>query len=255
VRVRRFHVVVVACIAAVAFAGGWVWRGSRVPREILQGPAVVEDVSLEQLQSRYGPHRFSQGPEEWIVRDYFKDRRGGVFVDVGASYPFAFSNTAALEQALGWSGVAIDALEELAPEYASRTRTRFLVGFVGASDSGTSTIFVDPDRPAVSSLDRSFTRRFTSHPGPRQVRNRTLDSLLDEAGITHIDYLSMDIELGEPAALGGFTIARFAPRLACIEAQGSTRQAVIDYFVRHGYTIVGRYLRVDRANLYFAPLE
>ena len=34
----------------------------------------------------YGPNRYSQFAEEWIIRDFFKDRRGGVFVDVGANH-------------------------------------------------------------------------------------------------------------------------------------------------------------------------
>ena len=61
--------------------------------------------------------------------------------------------------------------------------------------------------------------------------------------------------MGEPAALRGFSIDRFRPRLACVEAHAKTRQQIIDYFVRHGYTVVGRYLRIDPANLYFTPLQ
>jgi hypothetical protein len=32
----------------------------------------------------YGPDRFSEHAEEWLVRDFFRDRRGGFFVDVGS---------------------------------------------------------------------------------------------------------------------------------------------------------------------------
>ena len=38
---------------------------------------------LEPLEAKYGPARASQFGEEWIVRDFFNDKRGGYFVDVG----------------------------------------------------------------------------------------------------------------------------------------------------------------------------
>jgi FkbM family methyltransferase len=254
VKERRFDVVEVVGIAIFGILVGLGGALNITRHDVLQGPTVVEESSLSSLQQRFGPGRYSQGPEEWIARDFFDDQRDGVFVDVGASYPFALNNTVTLERKLGWSGVAVDALEELAPEYRQRPRTKFFVAFVGDSNSGTSTIFVDPDFPAVSSSNEAFTARFARKAKPRRVVSRTLDSLLNEAGVTRIDYLSMDIELGEPAALRGFSIARFRPRLACIEVQGQTRQQIIDYFVRNGYTLVGKYLHVDKANLYFKPL-
>ena len=59
----------------------------------------------------------------------------------------------------------------------------------------------------------------------------------------------------KPRTISRSASGRFRPRLACVESQGSTRQRIIDYFVRHGFTIVGKYVHVDKANLYFAPLS
>ena len=66
--------------------------------------------------------------------------------------------------------------------------------------------------------------------------------------------MSMDIELAEPKALAGFEIERFRPSLVCIEAHAKVRQQILDYFARHHYVVVGRYLRADPQNLYFEPL-
>ncbi len=249
-----FPEVALVLIFAVVVTAAVVW--SRTPAPAREAPTILEGDVLMGLERRFGSTRHSQGPEEWIVREFFDDMKSGVFLDVGAYRALEWSNTAGLERDLNWSGVAIDAIEEFAPEYGrERPRTRFFTAFVADTDSGSSTIFFDPKEAAISSSDPEFTRLFTGEAKPRQVKNRTLDSILAEASVTKTDYLSMDIELGEPAALRGFSIDRFRPRLACVEAHAKTRQQIIDYFVRHGYTIVGRYLRIDPANLYFTPLQ
>jgi len=88
-----------------------------------------------------------------------------------------------------------------------------------------------------------------------EVPTITLNDLLDSEGVKKIDFLSIDIELWEPKALAGFDVERFRPELVCIEAHPQVRQQILDYFARHHYTLVGKYLRADVNNLYFAPLS
>ena len=65
---------------------------------------------LTPIRQQDGSRRYSRNVEEWLIRDHFKDRRNGVFVDVGANHYKDESNTYFLETELGWSGIAIDAL-------------------------------------------------------------------------------------------------------------------------------------------------
>src|SRR5262245_50831748 len=82
---------------------------------------------LEALAARYGSARHSKYGEEWIVRDFFEDRRGGVFVDVGANHYQRDSNTYYLESQLGWSGLAIEPQTKFAADYrAQRPLTTFV---------------------------------------------------------------------------------------------------------------------------------
>ena len=82
----------------------------------------------------------------------------------------------------------------------------------------------------------------------------TLDDILRQSDVRQIDFLTMDIELAEPAALKGFSINQHRPRLVCIEAHPETRQFILDYFARAGYVIVGKYLRADSQNLWLTAL-
>jgi len=61
-----------------------------------------------------GPEKklYSQFNEELIIRDFFQDRKNGVFLDVGCSKPIENSTTYYLDKHLGWSGIGIGASPE-----------------------------------------------------------------------------------------------------------------------------------------------
>jgi FkbM family methyltransferase len=68
----------------------------------------------------------------------------------------------------------------------------------------------------------------------------TLDDLLAREKVTKIDFLSMDIEEGEPAALAGFDIGKYAPELVCIEIHEHVGDKIAAYMSAHGYVVVER---------------
>jgi FkbM family methyltransferase len=201
-------------------------------------------------RERFGS-KMSDGPEEWIVRDFFADRSGGVFVDVGAADYREKSNTYYLETALGWSGVAIDAQGKYAADYAvHRKRTRFVAAFVSDS-SGVTDSHIPLGNPGVASADRDYVAAVDRVARTERLPTVTLTQILDATGVTRIDYLSIDIERQEPKVLAGLAIDRFRPRLACVEAHLPVRQQILNYFADHGYVVVGKYWHVDGSNLYF----
>jgi FkbM family methyltransferase len=214
------------------------------------------NAEYEYFQHTFGPARNSEHAEEWLLRDFFKDRRNGVFVDVGSYDYQRFSNTYYLEHALEWSGIAIDAQEEFAADYAKhRPRTQFFSFFVSDRSDALESLFVPKHNQLVASSRKDFSDRYDASGQERKVRTITLNDLLERAKITSIDFLTMDIELAEPKALAGFDIERFRPLLVCVEAHPDIRQELLDYFASHRYRVVGRYLRADPANLWFSPSD
>jgi FkbM family methyltransferase len=243
-RFWRFGLVEIGLVAVFLAAAGWTLLPSRLPAE------------ARSLGSVYGPSRNSENYEEWIIRDFFQDARDGFFLDVGANHYRAYSNTYYLETALGWSGIAVEPLSEFESGYRlNRPRTRFRSFFVSdVSNQHAKMYLLAGGNHLVTSSDKSFTERFGSKTEELIVPTITLNDLLDGERVQKIDFMSMDIELHEPKALAGFDIGRFQPRLVCIEAHQEVRQQIIDYFTRHRYAIVGKYLRTDLHNLYFMPL-
>jgi FkbM family methyltransferase len=210
---------------------------------------------LAPITAKYGSAHHSRYVEELVIRDYFQDRRDGVFLDVGANHYKNESNTYYLEKELGWSGVAVDALPEFGPDYATnRPRTKFVAMFASDVDGQKVTLFEPEKQKLIASVNQDFTARMGEQGKAREVPTATLDRLLQEANVDRLDFLSMDIELAEPKALAGFNLQKYRPSLVCIEVHPEVRQQILDYFASGGYVIVGKYLRIDPTNLYFQPL-
>jgi FkbM family methyltransferase len=249
---RRFTAVQMLLICVLAAGMAAWWGSSRMEARL----AKALHPEAQVLADRYGPHRNSYSGEEWIIRDFFQDRKNGFFVDVGANHYRITSNTYYLETHLNWSGIAIEPLREFEADYLEhRPRTRFRPFFVSDVSNELAKIYVLSGNTLVSSGDRSFTERQGRTAEALDVPTITLDDLLEAEEVERIDFLSMDIELWEPQALAGFSINRFRPELVCIEAHEEVRQQILDYFARHGYVLVGKYLKADDNNLYFTPLS
>jgi FkbM family methyltransferase len=251
--------------AMLGFYGGIVLIQHYEPLEWQRAAILGAEGAIElgPLATRYGSGRVSRNAEEWIVRDFFNDRRDGTFLDVGANDYREDSNTFYLETSLGWRGIAIDAQPEFAAGYAAhRPRTKFVTAFVSDVSDADVEFFVAPDHPLTASANRvnaesdDVAGKSRNHPSVRRmVKTTTLNDILAGEGLAHVDFVSMDIELHEPQGLAGFDIDRFSPALLCVEAHPSVRQAILDYFSAHRYAVVGKYLRMDTQNLYFVPAD
>jgi FkbM family methyltransferase len=210
-------------------------------------------LSVTSLEAELGPKRYSEENEELLIRHFFHDRKFGVFVDVGAGHYERGSNTYFLEKELGWRGLAVDADNQYAAGYTEhRPNTQFVAAFVSNVSDEEADFFVAPrDRTRSSGVAAAL-----DGAGPiiaTKVHTITLNDLLRSNSFTRFDFMSMDIELGEPKALAGLDLARFHPALVCIEAHEPVRDAISSYFSKQNYRRLDEYLSVDRRNWYFTP--
>jgi len=244
-RLPQLDLLEVVLIVALASTVAW---------KVGQASADQASLLVRPLQQKFGSAHNSEHAEEWIIRDFFNDRRGGFFVDVGANHYQHYSNTYYLDAVLGWSGIAVEPQREFADGYVkNRPRTKFRPFFVSSASNEQAKLYVLDSNRLVTSAQQEFTSRYGAGVKEVPAITITLDDLLDAEGVTSVDFMSMDIELWEPKALSGFAIERFRPALVCIEAHPEVRQQILDYFALHKYVVTGKYLRMDTQNLYFMP--
>jgi FkbM family methyltransferase len=200
--------------------------------------------------------RYSLFDEELIIRDFFQDRRGGFFVDVGCAWPAKANNTYYLEKHLDWKGIGIDALAEYAlPWSLARPNSKFF-NYLVTDHSDTSEIFYKSQSIGLSSADRSRAdgRHFGGTLEVEEIETQTiaLTDLLDHEGVEKVDLLALDIEGFEMPALRGFDIDRFSPDLVVVEGRS---EEVAAYFADHGYEPIESYRAFDLVNSYYRPIE
>jgi FkbM family methyltransferase len=194
---------------------------------------------------------WSQGFEELIIRDFFGERERGFYVDVGCYLPRQGSTTYLLEQRSRWTGVGIDVIAGYGKAWKRvRPESTFVAAAVSDRDGEKLQLhvagaFATLDEETVAALGWAGKARVV------EVETSRLDTLLERQGVEKIDFLSMDIEGAELAALKGFDIKRFRPDLCCIET--AQRDAVVAYFESNGYELIEKYRKADKINLYFRP--
>lgn len=166
--------------------------------------------------------------------------RGGVFVEFGAADGLTGSNSHLLETRYGWQGLLVEPGRSWHSELANTRRCAIDRRCV-TDRTGDRVLFRDCVERALSTIDAY--RHADRFGGQRAAASRyevetvSLNDLLDEHGLAHIDYLSIDTEGSELMILAAFDFDRFRPRVITVEHgyEAKRRAGLYELLTRHGY--------------------
>src|SRR4051812_47759721 len=191
---------------------------------------------------------FSQvGQDRFLFEHFFRGRRGGVFVDIGAYDGKKFSNSLFFEKSMGWTGLCIEPMPSAFAKLTA-SRTAICENFALADFEGEAE-FVEADDEggenermfsglAASFDPRHVTRieRMTKRQETRRVPVTTLAALLEKHALFDIDFCSIDVEGGELAILSEFDFERFRIKVLTVENNfGDAR--IVDVMTQKGYQL------------------
>lgn len=162
--------------------------------------------------------------------------RQGFFVEAGANDGISQSNTYYLEKRLGWTGLLIEPVPQLA-FLARRFRANPVVEVaLGGPEIEGQTITLTFDDLTSGIYNDTRRLRWNGWFGPNPTTviatGRTLSSVLTAAGSPHVDLLSLDVENQELAVLRGLDLRRHAPSFILIETtkQETVRRALASHY-------------------------
>lgn len=184
------------------------------------------------------PFHSEHGQDRWLAEHVFGGRRDGFFVEAGALDGLLHSNTLYFEREMGWRGVLIEPIAQLA-EQAMRNRPGATVYPVALAATEREEVFQISSVVGWSGFARVPHERRASRPiWPVKVRTLPLAELLRDVGAPRVDYLSLDLEGAEFEVLAGFPFGEFAIDVLGVEDNGvSELRALME---KNGYRPIGR---------------
>lgn len=181
----------------------------------------------------------SQLRQDLFVLSELQFKRGGSFVEFGATDGVGLSNTHLMEKEFGWSGILAEPAHSWHSQL-SRNRTAAIEHECVWSKSGLSLEFNEVDDAELSTVasvasgdahDRQSGSRYL-------VKTISLDDMLDRHHAPQdIDYLSIDTEGSEYEILSAFDFGKHSFKvITCEHNYTPAREKIFTLLSRNGYT-------------------
>ncbi len=214
-----------------------------------RGMAAIDQSRLDNISSLvdFGDRFFRQvaGSHSQLYQDLFvlletDSKRGGFFVEFGATDGVTLSNTYILEKAYGWHGILAEPARCWHRDIVSNRSSKVDVRCVW-SESGKSVEFNETRAPELSTIYRFSNcdnHSVSRKDGERySVETVTLLDLLRQNGAPQaIDYLSIDTEGSEFDILFNFDFNEFDIRIiTCEHNYTSSREKIFSLLSENGY--------------------
>lgn len=163
---------------------------------------------------------YAQCLEDYQLNHVLSDVAQGFYIDVGAGHPVA-DNVSYHFYLKGWNGLIVEPQQPLARLYSAlRPRDGVIDHLVGDREGEVDFHLVDRLHGFSTTVVENAAGASAFGAGFRteKRRIRPLSHVLDERGITQVDFLKIDVEGAEAAVLNGVNWQKTRPKILCIEA-------------------------------------
>lgn len=178
------------------------------------------------LYLRHKAHKkrdtYSQWGEDRYIKEFFKDKKIGFYVDIGSFHPIFYSNTCALYNK-GWKGINIDA-NQTSIDLFNISRPKDYNICAAISDKIQSRdLFIDHFFSPVNTIEKSFYENADKNISfkklkRKKINTQTFEDVTKEIdNLSEINFLNIDCEGHDYSVLSSFNLKKHRPDLICIE--------------------------------------
>lgn len=197
-----------------------------------------------------GNRKYSQSGQDAFVLSYFKNKKNGVFVDIGANDGVSLSNTYYLEKELGWTGVCFEPIPDIFKKLDDNRSCIKIMAGVAEVEGKEKFTFVDGPSHMLSGISKEYDSRHRSRiereirdlgGSVKEIELQTVlfNKVMKDLGIFEIDYLSLDTEGNEMKILQSIDWDKFHIKVMTIENNyGDPAQT--SFIQSKGYYLMGR---------------
>ena len=180
-----------------------------------------------------------------IFQDLFtlfihKEKKGGTFLEFGATDGVTCSNSYTLEKFFNWSGVLAEPSEQWHLSlFNNRPNTKVITECIFTETGKKLNFFVSEEMGELSTIDDFRNSETLSMPQVTEIRNKkgyntevTTISLNDVFenyfNGESIDYMSVDTEGSELLILQKFNFSKFSPKVITVEHNFTKEEQLLD---------------------------
>ena len=162
----------------------------------------------------------SQANQDFIVyENFFKNKTDGFFCDIGGNHPTNINNTWYFEK-LGWQGIVFEPLPHMKTLWDENRKAKvFPIALSDARGEVSFNVVDDVSgwEDMLSYVKGSNNAIKDYNYKEIKVQTETLKQILEQENITHIDYLSLDVEGHELKVLNGIDFEKVRINVLTIE--------------------------------------
>ncbi len=179
----------------------------------------------------FGTYYSQFGQDQYVNEYFFKDMQGGVFIDIGAHNGISHSNTFFFEKERGWTGICIEPKPERFAELQACRNCICVQGCITDMEGVGQLLKVSSPNLNTEMLS-GLLHKYNPRHFERMKREIAVlggsyelipvqcyifNQLLGNAGITHVNFLSIDTEGGEFDILSSIDFSRFKIDVITVE--------------------------------------
>ena len=164
----------------------------------------------------YSPKKsYSFGGCDLLIDYIFKSKKNGVYLDVGCQHPVSNNNTYLLYKR-GWSGINIDLDPKNIRLFNLERPNEINICKCVSSDNSKKDLFFFHPGSSINTLEKK-TIKNKSNFSLKKIKTFTLNSILEDHKVRHIDYFNLDVEGHEIDILKNFEIKYYKPKVISVE--------------------------------------
>ena len=182
---------------------------------------------------------YSMDGEDIEIFNYFKNKKNGFYVDVGAYHPIERNNTMLL-YLNGWEGINID-ISTFSIKLFNHLRTRDLnLNLAISKKEGMVDMYFQKKLSQLSTIKKQHANKsFQGNIKKKQIESKTLDNVLDRSKFRDkkIDFLDIDVEGADIDVLESLNFNRYSPELICVEVieKNNDESQIFKFLKKRGY--------------------
>lgn len=153
---------------------------------------------------------YSQDNQDKFLESYvFKGYKNGFFVDVGAHDGISINNTLYFEKNNNWTGINIEPIKTVFDKLVINRPTNINLNYAVCNNDGETDFLCNTGyTEMISGIKNTFDNRhlqrlenenkqMNSTTKLIKVNTKKLETIFDENNVSHINYLSIDVEGAE----------------------------------------------------------